>query len=349
MPKPLFDPALLARAESSLARRGAFNFVSKLRVARAPARPADAWFKIVPPQNKDTAAEIFIFDEIGYWGITAADFAKSLKDIDAKTINVRINSPGGSVFDGFAIYNALVQKDAEIVVIVDGWAASIASVIMCAGDVIKIGEAAQVMIHEPWGIVIGSAADMRMEADVLDGLESAIVDIYEARTGADRDDLTAWVKAETWFKGSAAVEAGFADEVIPLKTKKKDEEQDSAAPASRLPTEFFDQVFKNLPDELRAALIEAECAPSDLITTEREFEAFLKQTGGFSGQRAKAIANQGFKSNTRQAGGKATREPPGGAKAPVEPVTERPEDAVKRAATVAALMTAAATFPRIPR
>ena len=168
-------------------------------------------------------AEIFVFGEIGgFWGgIDAEEFSKEVRALDAKTINVRVNSPGGSVFDGIAIYNALAAHSANIVVHIEGIAASIASVIAMAGDEIRIGESANIMVHKPWSFAIGDAMAMRKEADVLDKLEEGIVAIYAARTGKGDDDIAPLVAAETWYRGQEAVDAGFADVMVPNKKKEK--------------------------------------------------------------------------------------------------------------------------------
>ncbi len=327
MPKYVFNAALLAQAEQALARRSAMDLIAKLPMARAGGRPDKGWYNFSNTTEDET--DILIYDEIGFWGIDASGFIRDLASVKSPTINVRINSPGGSVFDGIAIYNSLAQHSAKIVVHIDGWAASIASVIAMAGDEIRISEAAQIMIHQPWSFVVGPAADMRKEADILDSLEEAITDVYVARTGGDRGQISAWVKAETWFKGKAAVDAGFADELVPLKQNK------AAAPAARLGSEFFASIFPNLPQEIRGNI--KVPSPAAAITTKREFEDALSECMGFSGARAKAIANEGFK----------TKEPPGGARSEATPDAELPGEAVKRATAAAAIRLAAMTFPHL--
>lgn len=212
-------------------------------MARA-ARSGESWYRLA---KKDEDAEVLIYAEIGMWGITADDFVRDLREVDAKTINLHLNSPGGSVFDGLAIYNALVRHDARIVVHIDGWAASIASVIAMAGDEIRIGESGYVMIHKPWSWAMGDAGVLRREADVLDKLEDGIVDIYVARTEGDRKKIQDWVGAETWFNGKEAVEAGFADVLVEAKKKPAD-------PAARLDRAFFAAIFPNLPESVFEAL-----------------------------------------------------------------------------------------------
>lgn len=169
----------------------------------------------------DEMAEVFIYGDIGGWmdGVDAKEFARELKALKVTDITARINSGGGSVFEGQAIYNSLVNHPAKVTVVIDGIAASIASVIAMSGDTISITEGSHIMVHKPWSIAMGDANSMRKEAEVLDSLESGIIDIYAARTGKSRGKLEKWVSEETWFKGAAAVDAGFADNVIPAKRK----------------------------------------------------------------------------------------------------------------------------------
>lgn len=169
----------------------------------------------------DDMAEVFVYGDIGGWmdGVSADEFARELKALKVTDITARINSGGGSVFEGQAIYNSLVNHPAKVNVVIDGIAASIASVIAMAGDNISITEGSHIMVHKPWSMAMGDANSMRKEAEVLDSLESGIIDIYAARTGKSREKLEKWVSEETWFKGAAAVDAGFADNVIPAKRK----------------------------------------------------------------------------------------------------------------------------------
>ena len=158
-------------------------------------------------------AEIYIYDEIGYWGVTANDFIGDLRDIKAGKIALHINSPGGDVFDGIAIYNALRRHKADITVWIDGIAASAASFIAMAGDEVVMSPHSQMMIHEASGLVIGAADDMRKMAEILDKSSDNIASIYAKRAG---DDVAEWrqrMKDESWFSDIEAVEAGLADRV----------------------------------------------------------------------------------------------------------------------------------------
>lgn len=170
------------------------------------------WFEI-----KNAAGEkaiVRIYDEISYWGVSASEFASRLADITASEIEVQINSPGGDVFDGIAIYNALRTHPATITTRVDGLAASAASLIVQAGDHRVMMQSSQMMIHEAWGGFVGGADDMVEYAKVLDRINDAMADAYSVRSGADRDEILSLMEAETWMSADEAVQLGLADEVI---------------------------------------------------------------------------------------------------------------------------------------
>jgi ATP-dependent Clp protease, protease subunit len=172
------------------------------------------WFSARMVASDPSAAEICIYDEIGIWGIRAKDFIYAVKALNAKTLSVRLNSPGGDIADGVAIYNFLkseVAKGTIVNVEVDGWAASIASVVMLSGQTVSMGEGTFVMIHNPSWCCFGSSADMRKYADELDKFRDAIIDIYVKETGQPRDTIAQWMDAETWMTAQEAVDNGFAD------------------------------------------------------------------------------------------------------------------------------------------
>jgi len=173
------------------------------------------WFDLA---GNDSKAEIYIYEMIGasFWddGLTAKSFIEQVKAIKAPSIDLHINSPGGSVYDGFAIYQFLCGLDKEIIGIVDSLAASIASVILMAAGKRVMGETSTIMIHDPWGLVVGGAEDMRKEAAELDRNQGQIADVYAARTGQPREKIDALMKAETYMTGSEAMELGFTDELV---------------------------------------------------------------------------------------------------------------------------------------
>lgn len=156
-------------------------------------------------------AVLRVYDEISYWGISALDVIAELDRITAPAIRVEINSPGGDVFDGIAIYNALRSHPATVTTQIDGLAASIASVIVQAGDTRVVQPAGQLMIHNAWGLVVGDRNDHSDMARLLEQQDNVIAGIYAARSGRDVDEFRALMDAETWLTGAAAVELGLAD------------------------------------------------------------------------------------------------------------------------------------------
>ncbi|ORM95725.1 ClpP-like prohead protease/major capsid protein fusion protein [Pantoea cypripedii] len=164
----------------------------------------------------ESAADIYIYDEIGYWGVTAQSFAASLKALgDIDHINLHIHSPGGDVFDGIAIYNLLNAHSATKTVYIDGIAASMASVIAMVGNPIIMPENAMMMIHKPWGITGGDANDMRDYADLLDKVEAVLIPSYAKKTGKTTEELAGMLGEETWMTAQECIEHGFADQLTP--------------------------------------------------------------------------------------------------------------------------------------
>ncbi|HBZ2142932.1 TPA: Clp protease ClpP, partial [Klebsiella pneumoniae] len=175
---------------------------------------SNTWFRMKASANNE--ADIYIYDEIGYWGVTAKQFVNDLKALgDVSHINLHINSPGGDVFDGIAIFNALKHHGAAITVHIDGLAASMASVIAMVGNPVIMPENTMMMIHKPWGFAGGDANDMRDYADLLDKVESVLIPAYAAKTGKTSDEIAAMLEDETWLDGAECLAMGFADQVIP--------------------------------------------------------------------------------------------------------------------------------------
>ncbi len=161
-----------------------------------------------------SAAVLTIFNEIGAFGITAAQFAQDLANAGSVTeLTVKINSPGGSVSDGVAIFNAIKSHPARVTVEIDGWALSIGSFIAMAGDHIRMASNGMMMIHNPWTTAAGNAADLRKMADVLDKTRDTLLAAY-GRSKKSESELIALLDAETWFDGAEALAAGFIDEVV---------------------------------------------------------------------------------------------------------------------------------------
>jgi ATP-dependent Clp endopeptidase proteolytic subunit ClpP len=196
-------------------------------------------------------AEIVIYDEIGAFGIPAKAFLDELKALGSVAeLTVRINSPGGSVFDGVAIYNALKRHEAAITVWIDGIAASIASMIAMAGDEVVMPENAMLVLHDPSGLVAGTASDMRAMADALDRMKSGMVAAYRDKSGRDDAEIEALMQAETWLSAQEAMEFGLADRI----------EQ-----PVRMAAHFDLSRFRNTPPQL-AALVATPSPQEDAMS-----------------------------------------------------------------------------------
>ncbi len=162
---------------------------------------------------------ITMFDIIGedYWsggGITAKKVASQLRAIGDRPVEVQINSPGGDMFEGIAIYNVLREHPQAITVKIMGMAASAASIIAMAGDTVEIGAASFLMIHNCWVLAIGNRHDMKEMSDWLAPFDQAMADLYAARAGQDQASVVKWMDAETFMSGSTAIERGFADALL---------------------------------------------------------------------------------------------------------------------------------------
>ena len=201
------------------------------------------WYEI---RNKAEKAEIWIYDQIGedFWtggGTTAKAFQKELSAVTASQIDLHINSPGGEVFDGITIYNLLKQHPATITTYIDGIAASIASVIALVGDKVVMAENALYMMHNPSGMVVGNANDMRSMADVLDKVRGSMLKVYSGKSGKEDQDIVPLLDAETWMNADEALEAGFIDEI--------GGRMDMAACARFIPV-MAKAGFKRIPDNI---------------------------------------------------------------------------------------------------
>ena len=168
--------------------------------------------------------EIYIYEDIGegwYGGLTAKAFSDTMRELgDVSALDIYINSPGGSVFDGVAIYNQIKRFSGEKIVHIDGIAASIASVIAMAGDEVRIAANGMMMIHDPWGMSIGTADEMRKTAESLDKIRDTITGTYVSKTGQDTQKVLNWMADETWLNADEAVELGFADKITEEKAVK---------------------------------------------------------------------------------------------------------------------------------
>jgi ATP-dependent protease ClpP protease subunit len=160
-----------------------------------------------------TPAEILLYDEVGPYGVTAKDFSAALASAGAGPVKIRINSPGGDVFDAMAIYNALRARTGGVTIQVDGLAASAASFIALAGSRMEMAQNAMLMIHCAWAVAAGNTNDMTAMAGVLTKIDNQIVGMYVAKTGANRSSIIAAMDAETWYTAAEAKAAGYCDAI----------------------------------------------------------------------------------------------------------------------------------------
>ena len=217
---------------------------------------------------KGTTAEVLIYEDIGEgWmgGISAKAFANDIKKLGkVNQIDVRINSYGGSVFDGLAMYNTLKNNGAKITVSVDGIAASIASVIAMAADPgeLSIAENGFMMIHKPWSAVVGNSEDMRTAANLMDSIEGSLTDTYMKRANITKDAMQQLLADETWLTATEAMNIGLVDNLT--------QEVKIAAHSSLIKT------FKKLPQSLTEEPISKEKLNASRLTNARMEQALRK-------------------------------------------------------------------------
>lgn len=230
-----------------------------------------------PPQAKASASTgtLYLYDAIGsdgFTGIGQRDVVDALAQLRAdghQNLEVRISSPGGSVFEGLAIYRAISEWPGKKTACVDGLAASAASFIMLACDKVTAAPEAMMMIHEAWGFGVGNASDLEATAALLRKANDSIVGIYSTRTKMDPDQAREYMAAETWFTAQQAADAGLITAVT----------QDEREPVSAL-SDGASQVvasFKHTPQPVRALV-----KPANLRALEMRLlrEKLSKATGG---------------------------------------------------------------------
>lgn len=233
-------------------------------------RPDGAGFDV---RAQDGATVIDLYDEIGFFGITAAEFRRKLDAVRTDEILVRINSPGGDVFDGIAIHNDLAAHPARVTTRVTGIAASAASEVAMAGDRIEMFESAFLMIHNAWALVIGDRNDLRGFADVLEQIDGALAAVYARRTGKTAKAISALMDAETWMAGPKAVEEGFADALV----------EPAGEDGTVVAWLDFLSRFRNAPEPIRAPAVAPPSEPEEMFVIppdaraafERLYEAMI--------------------------------------------------------------------------
>lgn len=210
-------------------RRGVATGAVQRILNRSTETSHRSWFqvsnkRVVDKDSGKTDTEVWIYDEIGGWGVTSQDFARELQEIDSDTITLRLNSPGGEVYAGIAIMNSLIDHKARVIVKIDALAASIASVIAMAGDEVIMGSHSEFMIHDASTIAVGNASEIQEVVDTLKRVSQNIAEVYAERAGGDAEDWRALMLAETWFSAEEAVEIGLADKLAPKPTKRDEED-----------------------------------------------------------------------------------------------------------------------------
>lgn len=219
-------------------------------------------------------ATLYIYDVIdAYWGISAKEVAQAIAGLNASdTLHLRINSPGGDVFEARAIAAAIAQHAGKTVAHIDGLAASAATTIASAADEVEIVDGGFYMVHNAWTFAMGNKHDMRETAGLLDKVDGAIVADYAKRTGASAEQIVAWMDAETWFTAQEAVDNKFADRLAPAG---KDGKGDKASNAASART-FNLAVFDKTPQALLAPPKQPDPEPVDAAAWRAHNERRLK-------------------------------------------------------------------------
>lgn len=226
--------------------------------------------------QSDGATVIEIYDEVGPYGISASDISNELRG--AGDVVLRINSPGGSVFDGLTAFNQLRAHAGHIRVEVLGVAASAASLIAMAGDEIAIADNAFLMLHRAWAGTIGNEQAHSETAAVLRQIDGALAKTYAARSGQPESAVKRMLNAETWLDANAAIEVGLAD---------------SKLETADVKAKFDLSIYANAPAALSAEIERAD------VQTIRDLEAALRDAG-FSRSKARALAERGYHGEQEQ-------------------------------------------------
>ena len=171
--------------------------------------------KALTVKNEGDTAHIYLFDAIGgWWGVEAESFVKALNDTTESNIVLHINSPGGDVFDARAIATAIKQHSSKITAQIDGLCASAATYISAACESVSMADGGFYMVHEGWTMAVGNKRDLQQTIALLEKVDNSIINDYQKKTGADRDQIIDWMEAETWFSAEEAKEHGFIDSII---------------------------------------------------------------------------------------------------------------------------------------
>ena len=255
----------------NLKYRNQRNAEATARYWNKPIDKAD-WYKIEALSEDNT--ELMIYDVIGWPFNDAGEIIRALAGVTSKTVTVRINSPGGDVFDAMAIFNALQAHKSKVITRVESLAASAASFIALAGKEVQAYQNAMVMIHDPWVLAAGNQYDLREIADILEKISGNMVDIYSQNSNIGKKEIRDMLKAETWFTAKEAKEKGFIDTIIDGKAVK---------------AQFDLSMFAHVPDGFTGNDHDEPIA--------RKYEKALRDVGA-SKNEARAILARGLKSGT---------------------------------------------------
>ena len=204
----------------------------------------------------DTAT-VYVYDMIdAWWGVSASDFAKTLAGITAPNVLLRINSPGGDVFEARAMMTAISDHPANFTAKIDGLAASAATALTLACDSVEIADGGFYMIHQAWTFAMGNADDLTATAKLLDKIDAVLVDGYVAKSGKDADEIRTLMKAESWFNAQEAVDAGFADAIMATTASKAKASAFNIAAYANAPKALIEPTPD--PDEVRQRML-ARC------------------------------------------------------------------------------------------
>ena len=225
------------------------------------------WFKVIAAKSADEESEILIFDYVGYPYNDPREFIQALSEMG--NVTIRINSPGGDVFDGMVLVNAIASHKGIVTTRVEGLAASMASVIAVSGKKVQAYDNTMLMIHNAWTFAMGNQYEMRDTADLLEKIDGNILDAYQNKSKKGKKAIAEMMKATSWMTAKEAKDNGFIDEIVTGKSVK---------------AEFNLSIFANLPDEFKA-----EDDPTDKKLTERELEQAIRDVYGLSHNKAKAV------------------------------------------------------------
>lgn len=241
-------------------------------VSRFWAKPLDRpeWYKI--EASADDQAEILVYDVIGWPYNDAGDLVRYINGLKGKDILVRLNTPGGDVFDGMAIFNSLANHKGKVTIRIEALAASMGSVLAMAGKEIQAYSNTMMMIHDPWTYMAGNQYELREMADLLEKISGNMLDVYTGRSKVGKREMKEIMKAETWYTAKEAKEKGFINTI--LETGKATKAQ------------FDLTMYTNAPDGI--------CSIEGRDLTEREIERALRDAGA-SRSFAKAIVAERFK------------------------------------------------------